>query len=90
MNLQDLISQLELAAGLATDGELTADGRYLDVWHEGKLIDSPVEATTTDAQAIAIRHNTAAMVLEMLDSYKRLLAWVNPPANPPTPPEATP
>lgn len=91
MNLDTLINQLELATKLATDGEFHASvaEESSDVWLgvgvEWMVGPNGAEMLIDEAQAIAIRHNTAAMVLEMLDNYKRLLATQTP-----TPPEATP
>lgn len=75
MNIDTLIKTLESAAELATDGEWHAHLSFLDVWDEDGIVAStPAQAVTDEeAQAIAIRHNTAGEVVKALIDYKRLV-----------------
>lgn len=72
MNIDTLITQLESAAELATDGEWHAHLSFLDVWDEDGIVAStPAQAVTDEeAQAIAIRHNTATQVLSELKTQR--------------------
>lgn len=70
MNIDELISELESAAELATDDRVTS----LDAMSRlsGEVITARIDrrvasaVSRDEAQAIAIRHNTAAMVLSEL------------------------
>lgn len=72
MNLPQLIKTLESAAELATDGEcrtaVTRESQYLELSMGGVHMASYLP--TAVAQAIAIRHNTAAMVLSELKTQR--------------------
>lgn len=74
MSLSDLIKTLESAAELATDGDAKVE-RYDDPRRVDRFISAPKawiaqSVMPSSAQAIAIRHNTAAQVLSELKAQR--------------------
>lgn len=76
MNIDTLIQTLESAAELATDGECHASiaDHGADVWLgvgvEWMVGPNGAEMLINEAQAIAIRHNTAAQVISELKTQR--------------------
>jgi hypothetical protein len=71
MNLEKLISELEKANGLATKGEYFSqpgDNGMFNICGGGSII--AMKVFPKNAQAIAARHNTAALVLSELKAQR--------------------